>query len=173
MHDGQERKGDGLPYIVHPFTVALIVMEYTKNEDIIAAALLHDTLEDTSYPRKKMEKDFGKKVTDIVEEVTELPKHSNNWLERKNAYLEHLKSASPEASLICAADKLHNLQAMTDALNKFGKKALAKFNAPADKKTWFYDECVKVLKSRKIVPEKLTKLLDAKIRNLRDTLKIR
>ena len=65
LHDGQERKGDGLPYIVHPFSVALILMEYSQDEDVIVAGLLHDTIEDTGYTREQMEEDFGERVWQV------------------------------------------------------------------------------------------------------------
>jgi (p)ppGpp synthase/HD superfamily hydrolase len=66
LHEGQESKGDGLPYIVHPFSVAMILMEYSQDEDIIVAGLLHDTIEDTGYTKEQMKEEFGERVTSLV-----------------------------------------------------------------------------------------------------------
>ncbi len=138
LHDGQERKGDGLPYIIHPVSVALMLMEHTNDEDVLIAAILHDTVEDTGYTKEQMEEEFGPRVAGFVMEVTELPK-TLSWQERKDAYLKHLAGASREAKLICAADKLHNLGSMLAAVEKFGDEAYTHFNAPFDKKLWFYE----------------------------------
>jgi len=154
LHDGQKRKADGLPYIVHPFAIALILRNYTENEDVIIAGILHDTVEDTGYTKEEMEKDFGSHVTSIVADLTELPK-TYSWQERKDSYLEHLKTTSHESKLVCAADKLHNLQSMRDALEKFGEKALENFKAPAYEKLWFYEECLEIFKEDEKMPPQL------------------
>lgn len=166
LHDGQVRKGDGLPYIVHPVSVALILMEHTNDEEVLIAGILHDTIEDTGYTKEQMEEEFGTRVTQLVLDVTELPKPLS-WQERKDAYLEHLEGASHEAKLICAADKLHNLQSMLAAVEKFGDEAYEHFNAPMDKKLWFYEECVKILKNDKEIPVQMIDSLEAVLEKLR------
>ena len=158
LHDGQKRKGDGLPYIVHPFSVALILMEYTQDEDIIVAGILHDVIEDTHYTAKEMKADFSPRIAKYVMEVTEPPKKLS-WEIRKAGYLAHLKEASFEAKLICAADKLHNLLAMKNAYAQFGKKAFARFNSTPAKRLWFYEECVKILATDEKMPRELIKEL--------------
>jgi|WetSurMetagenome_2_1015567.scaffolds.fasta_scaffold164682_2 hypothetical protein len=152
LHDGQERKGDGLPYIVHPFAVTLILLGYTSDEDVLIAGILHDTIEDTGYTKEQMRQDFGQRVTQFVLDVTEPPKPLP-WQQRKDGYLQHLAGASHEAKLICAADKLHNLLSMLAALQKFGKGAYAHFNAPVDKKLWFYEECLKIINKEATMPK--------------------
>ena len=67
LHKDQVRKGAmSIPYISHLFAVALIVSEYTKDEDTLIGALLHDTLEDTDYTGEELEQDFGGKVREKV-----------------------------------------------------------------------------------------------------------
>lgn len=166
LHEGQERKGDGLPYIVHPFSVALILMEYSEDEDVIVAGLLHDTIEDTGYTKEQMKEEFGERVTSLVCDLTELPK-SFSWQERKDSYLKHLAGAGHESKLVCAADKLHNLQSMLEAFRKFGEKAHEKFNAPADKKLWFYEECVKIFREDAEMPEKMIEDLEVVLSELK------
>lgn len=166
LHDGQERKGDGLPYIVHPISVALILMDYTQDEDVILAGILHDTIEDTDYTKEQMEENFSTRVVEFVLDVTEKNKDLP-WQQRKDDYLKHLSTTCHESKLICAADKLHNLQSMLEAFRKFGDKALEKFNAPIDKKLWFYEECLKIFKNDKEIPAQIIKDLESVLAELR------
>ena len=167
LHDGQQRKGDGIPYIVHPFSVALILMNYTVDEDVLIGGILHDMIEDTGYTKEQMEQDFGARVTRFVLDVTELPKPLS-WKERKDAYLKHLTEATFEAKLICAADKIHNLQSMLATIKKLGSvETSKKFNAPADKKLWFYEECLKILKLDVKMPGVMLKDLEVLIEEIR------
>ena len=154
LHEGQTRKGDGLPYIVHPVAVAWIISDYSEDEDLIAAALLHDTIEDCDYNENQLKADFGPRVAEMVMGVTETNKE-DPWQKRKDDYLNHLQAASYEAKMICAADKLHNLQSMIAAIEKFGDEAIKKFNAPLAKKIWFYNECLKRIETDKRIPEDL------------------
>jgi len=151
LHRGQIRKGDGLPYIVHPFSVALILSNYTDDEDIIIAGLLHDVLEDVeNYNFEDLKKDFGEKVARIVREVSEEGEDlgSKNWKERKQKYLSHLENASFEALMICAADKIHNLISLIEAYNKQGRKVFENFNAPIEKKMEFYEKVLEILQRK-------------------------
>ena len=73
-HRDQVRKGTDIPYISHPVAVALIIGEYTTDEDVIVAGILHDVLEDVRpsiYSEADMRGDFGDKITDIVKDVSE------------------------------------------------------------------------------------------------------
>lgn len=156
LHDGQKRKGDGLPYIIHPYSVVFILANYIDNENIIAAGLLHDTLEDVSdYREEDLKKEFGEKVLKIVKEVSEektadysREKKKATWQMRKEKYLSHLKKSSFEAMMVCAADKIDNLQSMMEAHEEQGDKLWEKFNASKDKKLWFYGEVLRILKER-------------------------
>jgi len=169
LHDGQERKGDGLPYIVHPFSVALILMDYSEDEDVILAGILHDTVEDTGYTKEQLKDEFGERVASLVTDLTELPK-TYSWQERKDHYLKHLESTSHESKLICAADKLHNLQSMLEAFRNFGNGALEKFNAPADKKLWFYEECLKIFKKDEKMPKELISQIEVLLESIRSEI---
>lgn len=121
LHEGQTRKGAvAIPYVVHPVIVAGVVSRYTDDEDIIAAALLHDTLEDTSYTHEKMAEEFGARVADIVRGTT-IPEAEEaageSWTADRKRYLENLRQAPDESALVAAADKLHNF---SGALAQFG-----------------------------------------------------
>ncbi|MAZ29972.1 hypothetical protein CL655_01680 [bacterium] len=114
LHDGQTRKGPGcIPYVSHVFSVFALVTDYTNNHDTAAAALLHDTLEDTSYTSEAMEEDFGKTVTAIVLSLSE-EKSIEDWDKRKKDYLSKVKKGGEAAMLISAADKIHNMRSMIE-----------------------------------------------------------
>ena len=65
-HAGSVRKGDGSPYVFHPFEVAAIVAGVSRDEEVIAAALLHDVVEDTSFSAEELRRRFGNRVADLV-----------------------------------------------------------------------------------------------------------
>ena len=156
LHFGQTRKNDAtLPYIIHPFCVAWILANYTEDESIIIAGLLHDTLEDVkNYRFNDLKEDFGEKIALIVKEVSE-DKDPNfvidekaTWDDRKKGYIENLKNDNFEALMVCAADKIHNLQSMNKAFSELGKKMWDEFNAPPEKTIWFYESVTKILNDR-------------------------
>lgn len=109
-HRDQRRKDtDASPYINHPLRVAILLSEIGKVDDaeILAAALLHDTIEDTSTPPEELEKEFGARVRRLVEEVTDdksLPKE-----ERKRRQIDHASKLSAGATLIKLGDKISNV----------------------------------------------------------------
>jgi (p)ppGpp synthase/HD superfamily hydrolase len=156
LHMGQVRKGDiNLPYISHPFSVAWILSNYTEDEDIIIAGLLHDVLEDVeNYYYADLIRDFGLKVAQIVKGVSE-DKDPNvesdekaTWEERKSKYLAGLENDSDESLMVCAADKIHNLESMMGAYKIKGESLWDDFNSPKEKKLWLYEEIVRLLKER-------------------------
>ena len=114
-HSTQRRKDeDASPYINHPISVALAIAQIGGVDDpeILAAALLHDTLEDTETTPEELEAEFGKKVCDYVLDVTDdktLPKH-----ERKRRQIEHAKKISKGAALIKLGDKISNVTDVTN-----------------------------------------------------------
>ncbi len=109
-HAGQKRKGKTAePYINHPLTVAEILRRVgaIKDADIIVAALLHDTVEDTQTTPDELEAQFGGRVRELIEEVTDdksLPK-----ARRKELQIEHAPHLSDGAKQIKLADKTVNV----------------------------------------------------------------
>jgi (p)ppGpp synthase/HD superfamily hydrolase len=156
QHEGQKRKAGGLPYITHPFSVAIILSSFTDDEDILCAGLLHDVLEDTiGYSYDDMKRDFGVRVADCVKNVSEdkdprvKSDEKENWQERKEKYLIQLGNADEVAIFVSVADKIHNLSSMIEAYKLEGEKLWERFNSPASKKYWFYEEVYKIA-SRKL-----------------------
>src|ERR1035437_7961806 len=88
-HHGQfRRETDPLPYITHPFSVALLVAEDGAGDDVVTAALLHDTIEDTRTTREEIVEHFNERVAVLVEAVSEIKEKDGKkikWKERKEA----------------------------------------------------------------------------------------
>ncbi len=106
-HRGQERK-DGLPYIVHPAAVAKMLKEAGYSDEVAAAGLLHDVLEDTGCEFEDLERRAGRKIAAIVCQVTDRDKTAR-WAARKKNYLEGLRRASKKALAVACADKTDNI----------------------------------------------------------------
>lgn len=144
LHKDQVRKGIvPIPYVSHLFAVTMIVADYTDNEDVIIAALLHDTLEDTDYTAQELQDDFGGTVRDIVEAVTEpVSDQSQNlsWRERKQEYGKLLRKASQEALMVAAADKIHNMRAVVEEYYDDHVRFMADFGGALEDRVLMYQD---------------------------------
>lgn len=128
MHQGQYRKFDKKPYFVHPARVAKIVRKVTNDPELIAAAYLHDTLEDTVATRKILIKKFGVRIANLVEELTSNPDNMAKF-ESKAAYLvDKMLKMSNDALLIKLADRLDNTSDFETASSEFIAKYRAETN---------------------------------------------
>ena len=108
-HEGQLRKGTMRPYIVHPVEVGDIVSTMTRDEEVISAAILHDTIEDCDGITKELLAElFSERVANFVAQESE--DKSKSWIDRKMATINHLKVASMEVKMIGLADKLSNMR---------------------------------------------------------------
>lgn len=143
LHKNQMRKGAApYPYISHLFAVSCIIADYTDDEDIIVAGLLHDTLEDTGYTEDELETDFGERVRMIVRNVSERtdPKDPRQWLERKTSFIELLKDAPEEALVVAAADAIHNLRSIVEEYQGNIAGFLNDFNGTLEDRVTFYEQ---------------------------------
>jgi (p)ppGpp synthase/HD superfamily hydrolase len=108
-HDGQVRKYTGVPYIYHPIAVAEIVRGFPHTEEMIAAALLHDVVEDTPVTIEEIQKEFGDKVAELVGWLTDVSKpEDGNRKVRKQMDLEHIAKAPVDAKTVKLADLIDN-----------------------------------------------------------------
>lgn len=147
LHHHQTRKGpDQFPYVTHLVSVFAILTQYTDDEDTLIAGLLHDTIEDTDYTPLELERDFGPRVREIVEGVTE-PKEKDGeklpWIERKKAYIEGLRQAPKESLLVSGADKIHNFSSVLDEYE--GKAELFRNDFEQESREEYYGAAVKVI----------------------------
>ena len=140
-HKGAHRKGTRIPYIVHPLETALIASMLTNDEEILAAALLHDTIEDTGVTYEDLKQEFGTRVADLV--AAESEDKSKTWIERKGHTLEHLKTASQAEKILTMADYL-----------LVGEELWQRFNMKdREKQAWYYTSMIDLLKDLNETPE--------------------
>ena len=104
-HAGQRRKGDGAPYVLHPVEVGWLLHEEGYADEVIAAGVLHDVLEDTRIDRAELEQRFGPHVAALVASLSEDDSIADE-AERKAALREQVAHAGDEAAAIFAADKV-------------------------------------------------------------------
>ena len=142
-HSGDCRKGTKLPYIVHPIESCAIAASITDDKEIIAAAVLHDVVEDTDITKEELLKEFGERVVNLVMSDTEDKMReissADSWQARKQATLNRLKKATKEEQIICIADKLSNLRAIHRDYIALGEKFWQRFNHKDSKQhAWYY-----------------------------------
>lgn len=115
-HANSERRGKGFPYIVHPLEAMSIVASMTPDQELLAAAALHDTVEDTGVSIDDIRGEFGDRVADIVKAesdvFTEGLSEEASWHDRKKAAIDRLAAAPLEAKMVAMGDKLSNMRAI-------------------------------------------------------------
>ncbi len=144
-HAETKRKGKERPYILHPVEVMTIVAGMTEDPEVIAAAVLHDVVEDTSIRSEDIEREFGQRVKELVaaeseDKMTHLPAEAS-WKERKQATVDHLGALEQDAKLICLGDKLANIREISRDHAKLGDALWKRFNQKDKKEQgWYYRE---------------------------------
>lgn len=136
VYQKQVRKGKDVAYITHPLTVGIILARAGVKEDVVAAGILHDTIED-SVPEKKVSRDmlakkFGENVADIVASVSEISKDLP-WEKRKEEMLQRIATFSHSSLLVKSADIISNAAELIDDCEQDGDKVFSRFNAPKEK----------------------------------------
>jgi myo-inositol-1(or 4)-monophosphatase len=115
-HAGTERRGKGFPYIVHPLEAVGIVATMTSDQELLSAAVLHDTVEDTDITLEQIRAEFGNRIASLVASETDMPvgemNLEKNWRIRKQAAIDRLASASRDAKIVALGDKLSNMRAI-------------------------------------------------------------
>ena len=143
-HGNQVRKGTDIPYMTHPFSVGILLARVDCSDEVIAAGILHDTVEDTAITLEFIQENFGESVAAIVKGCSESDK-SLPWEVRKNHTIEYLKTASTEVRLVTCADKLHNIRTMASDYNEIGDKIWERFKRGKDKQEWYYRQLIESL----------------------------
>ena len=152
LHKDQLRKGSmPFPYITHLIATAFTLIDYTKDEDVIISALLHDTLEDTDYTLEELQEDFGGRVREIVETVTEpqsTPEHKISWREKKMTYVKQIDKGSQEALMVVAADKIHNSRTIVEDYHDAHERFIRDFGKNFDERIEVYTKISDVVNKR-------------------------
>lgn len=147
LHNGQSRKGTGIPYVAHLLAVTALVIEWGGDEDMAIAALLHDAVEDQGgiVTLANIRRRFGERVATIVDGCTDSytqPKPA--WKKRKEDYLQKLKVEPDDVRLVSLADKVHNARSILFDLRKDGVSALDRFRGGREGTLWYYQALVAV-----------------------------
>lgn len=152
LHHDQTRKGAmPYPYVTHLYSVALSLTAYTDDENVIIAALLHDTLEDTDYTLEELTEDFGGTVAVIVDALSEKKEVDGSkvsWSDRKKNYAKQLKNGPIEAIMIAAADKIHNFRTSIEEYYEDHNRFLQDFGKNLDERIEVYQTIANVINNR-------------------------
>jgi (p)ppGpp synthase/HD superfamily hydrolase len=152
----ERRKGTEIPFMAHLLGVASLVMgesghvAFPVTEDMVIAALLHDTVEDHggAVRLNDVEFNFGANVARMVEGLSDTlvedPRNKESWEERKQKYLDRLGGEPADVQLISAADKLYNARSVLDDYRKFGPEVWKRFHRGRDLQLWYFHELLKV-----------------------------
>jgi len=115
-HHNSERRGKGFPYIVHPMEAVEIVATITPDQELLAAAALHDTIEDTDVTMEQIRAGFGDRIANLVQaesdRIVEGVSEEESWRDRKQAAIDQLAAASHDAKIVAMGDKLSNMRAI-------------------------------------------------------------
>jgi len=129
-HQGVERKGKGFPYIVHPMEAMSIVATMTNDQELLAAAVLHDVIEDTDTTVDELLQEFGERVALLVEAESDIKMEGPaavTWHQRKQIALDKLTVASRDVKIVALGDKLSNMRAIACDYAKMGDELWNRF----------------------------------------------
>ena len=142
-HAGTERRGKGFPYIVHPLEAVEIVATMTRDQELLAAAALHDTVEDTDVTIEQIRAEFGDRIASLVASESDTfeadVSEEQSWHARKQAAIDRLARASHDAKIVALGDKLSNMRAIARDYARQGDALWSLFHAkdPKDHE-WHY-----------------------------------
>ncbi len=142
-HSGVCRTSTSIPYILHPLEAAAIASSLTSDEEVIAAAVLHDVLEDTKRPEDEIRTRFGERVLRLVKSDTENKRRdrpaAETWKIRKRETIDYLRSAPADEMIVIFSDKLANLRAIWNDYLTIWEELWQRFKEPNPKEQlWYY-----------------------------------
>ena len=166
-HRDQVRKGTDIPYIVHPVGVMLLLQAAGETDPaVLAAALLHDTIEDSGVSAAVLGEQFGPRVAAIVEGCSEPDHEGAPWETRKQHTVAYLRAAPCDVQLVAAADKLHNLRAMLVDQAELGDRLWERFNRGRSALEWYYRSIADSLSQGELRDHPLVQALRAAVTEL-------
>ena len=142
-HAGTERRGKGFPYIIHPMEAMEIVATMTTDQELLAAAALLDSVEDTDVSIEDISTEFGVRIASLVaqesEERLEGLSEEESWHDRKQAAIDRLAKASRDVKIVALGDKLSNIRAIARDYAEIGDALWQRFHAKDSKEhEWHY-----------------------------------
>ena len=148
-HDGQLRKGGALPYLIHPMEAATIAATLTNDPEILAAAVLHDVIEDCGVTEDTLRARFGRRVAHLVRLQSEEKDEDRQgtWQKRKLQTINRLRAAPRELLILTLADKLSNLRSIERDLQAHGPALWQRFNQNnPSMHRWYYASVAEALR---------------------------
>jgi (p)ppGpp synthase/HD superfamily hydrolase len=147
-HAGQVRNGSGgMPYVEHPVRVAALLDEHGYGEAVLAAALLHDVVEDSETTLEELSEKFGEEVAGLVGAMTD-DEEFEDYRERKAEHRERLAAAPVEALAIYGADKLTNSAALRASYAEAGDAVRDEFKVPLELKLEIWEKDLELLREK-------------------------
>jgi len=147
-HAGQVRNGSGgMPYVEHPIRVAAILDELGYGDEVLAAALLHDVVEDSETTLDELREKFGGEVAGLVGAMTD-DEELGDYRERKAEHRERLAAAPVEALVIYGADKLTNSKTLRAAYAEEGDAVRDEFKVPLELKLEIWEKDLELLREK-------------------------
>jgi (p)ppGpp synthase/HD superfamily hydrolase len=143
-HAGQVRKGTSIPYVTHVYAVGMMLARAGCDEEVIAAGILHDTIEDCGVTAEQLRERFSSRVAAIVEGASE-PDRGASWEERKQHTIHYLRTAPHDVRLVACADKLHNCRTMLAEYGRVGERLWTRFKRGRQEQGWYYRSLVDAL----------------------------
>jgi (p)ppGpp synthase/HD superfamily hydrolase len=120
-HAGTQRRGKGFPYVVHPMEAMAIAATMTDDQEVLAAAALHDVVEDTDVTLDDLRSQFGDRVARLVETESDRSGDGMDWQSRKEDSLRRLKEAGRDEKIVALSDKLSNMRAIARDYHEKGE----------------------------------------------------
>ncbi len=167
-HANTERRGKGFPYVIHTLEAMEIVATISSDPELLAAAALHDTVEDTAVTVEQLREVFGQRVASIVEsESDKLPEgisEEDSWRSRKQIAISRIEHSDRDSKIVALGDKLSNMRAIARDYHKKGDDLWQIFHAPGGKPDheWHYRGLADALRemSGTEAYEEFTRLVD-------------
>lgn len=147
-HRGDHRKGTSIPYIVHPLSMVRYLARLEAPVELVAAAALHDVVEDTDATLDEIRERFGPRVADLVDGASEKDK-SLSWRERKVHTIDHARETDDvELIVLKCVDKLDNLRDIREDLSLRGEEVWERFNADREALAWYYQSLAEIFSEK-------------------------
>lgn len=148
-HDGMRRRKSDAPYILHPMEVGAIIGTMTDSQEVIAAGILHDVVEDAGVTLEEVGEKFGERIMTLVASETENKREElppeETWRIRKEESLEKLKSSEDvEVAMLWLGDKLSNIRSFYRSFVEEGEALWEKFHQKdVGAQAWYYHSILK------------------------------
>jgi len=147
-HEGQVRNGSGgMPYVEHPMRVASLLDEHDYRQEVLAAALLHDVVEDSETTLEELRTEFGDEVAGLVGALTD-DESIDSYRERKTEHRERVAAADGEAMAIYGADKLTNTSTLRATYAEEGEAVRSEFKVPLELKLDVWEDDLGLLREK-------------------------